>query len=239
MILAAHVDSFKSYLNNPAVLLEIAWPCPVCQTRSLSRHGVVRRWVFFAGGARERITIFRLRCRPCGITVTLLPDFLLPYLRYAAEVVEAAVDNYLAGAGSYRAVAVAVVGATVPPELGPTALTDAIEVLDLRPGYQRVSAWVARIARHAAKDVAEAAAWLTARVPTSTVVDHLTVPLPGQARQIGLDGARMLVRIFTDVPELNPAQASWLAAWLRFVALVARRPPWRGPPRSPPEPRSS
>ena len=239
MILAARVDSFKVYLDNPAVLLELAWPCPLCRTRSLSRHGAVRRWVFFAGGARERITVFRLRCRPCRITATLLPDFLLPYLRYAAEVVEAGVNGYLGDAGSYRAVALAVAGATVPPDLPPSALTDAIESLKLKPGYQRVSSWVARIVRHAAKDVAEAAAWITTRVPTSTIVDQLTVPLPGPARPGGLDDARMLARIFAAVPELNPAGTTWIAAWLRFVAFVARRPPWRGPPRPPPEPRSS
>lgn len=239
MILAARVDSFKSYKNNPALVLGIAWPCPLCRTRSLSRHGAVRRWVFFAGGARERITVFRLRCRPCRITATLLPDFLLPYLRYAAEVVEAGVNGHLGGASSYRAVAFAVAGATVPPDLPPSALTDAIESLKLKPGYQRVSCWVARIVRHAAKDVAEAAAWITTRVPTSTIVDHLTVPLPGPALPGGRDDVRMLARIFSAVPELNPAGTSWVAAWLRFIALVARRPPWRGPPRPPPEPRSS
>lgn len=239
MILAARVDSFKSYLNNPSFVLETAWPCPVCLTRSLSRHGAVRRWVIFAGGASERITIFRLRCRPCRITATLLPDFLLPYLRYAAEVVEAATSGYFGDGGSLRAVALTVAGGIVPPDLAPSSLTDAIESLKLKPGYQRVSCWVARIVRHAAKDVAEVAAWLTTRAPTSTVVDHLTVPLPGPARPGGLDDARMLARIFTAVPELNPDRTSWIAAWLRFVVLVARRPPWRGPPRPPPEPRSS
>lgn len=235
MILAVRVDSLKSYMANPTLVLEIAWHCPVCETRSLSRHGAVRRWVFLAGGDRERITIFRLRCRPCRITATLLPDFLVPYLRYAAVVVEAAVSQYLADAGSYRAVALAVTGTVVPPELGASNLTDAIDFLKLKPGHQRVGSWVARIVRHAAKDVPEAAAWLTARVPTSTVVDHLTVPLPGRARPGGLDDARMLARIFTAVPELNPARTTWIAAWLRFVAVIARRPPWRGPP----EPRSS
>lgn len=239
MILAVRVDSFKSYLDNPATVLRNAWTCPLCQTRSLSRHAAVQRWVIFAGGVRERITIFRLRCRPCRITATLLPDFLMPFLRYAAGVVEAAVNQVFAGGASYRAVAMAVAGAVVPPELAPSALTDAIEAVKPKPGYQRVSAWVARIAQQAARDVAEAAAWLTTRAPTSTLVDHLTVPLPGRARPGGLDDARMLARIFTAVPELNPGSTSWIAAWLRFVALVARRQPWRGPPRPPPEPRSS
>ena len=153
--------------------------------------------------------------------------------------VEAAVSRYLGEKVSYRTVAMAVAGAVVPPNLAPSGLTDAIDFLKLKPGYQRVRSWVAKIARLAAKDVAEAAAWVTARVPTSTVVDHLTVPLPGAARSADLDAVRMLVRIFTAVPELNPAQTSWIAAWLRFVANVARRTPWRGPTRSPPEPRSS
>lgn len=239
MILTAHVDSFKSYLDNPALVLEIAWPCPACQMRSLSRHAVVLRWIYFAD-VRRRITVYRLRCRPCRVTATLLPDFLVPYTRYATEVVEAAAGKYLGEAGGLRAVAMAISGTVVPPELALSNPTDAIEMLKLKPGYQRIGAWIARIVERAAADVAAAAAWVTARVPTSIVVDQLTTPLPpSMRRRDDLDAGRMLVRLFTAVPELNPGRTGWLAAWLRFVAIVLGRTPWRGPPRSPPKPRSS
>lgn len=245
MILTVHVPSFKSYVENPLLVLEIARACPGCLVRTLSRHGGVLRWVYLVGD-RMQITVHRLRCRACRLTVTLLPDFLLPYTRYAATVVEAAVEQYLAGAGSHRAVAVALNGAVVPAALAPSSMTDAIEMLHLQPSYQRVHAWGARIAATAVADVQAAAAWVVARVPTSTVVDLQTVPLDpptagrtrDPAKRAGLDAARMLVRLFGAAPELNPRGTGWLPAWGRFVAAVARRTPW-APPRSPPEPRTS
>lgn len=248
VILAFHTESLKSYLENPYLVLEIERPCPVCMTRSLSRHGHVERWAYEAGEVRHLLRVFRMRCRPCGLTVTLLPDFLLPFTRYVATVVEAAATLYLTGAGSCRAVALAITGTAVSDEvLRLSSLTDAVEDLALKPSFQRIHAWVARLAEQAVTDVQAAAAWATTRVPTSTVVDHQTVPLDppavgptrNAAKRAGLDAARMLVRIFAAVPELNPARTGWLAAWLRFVAVVRRRTPWRGPPRSPPEPRSS
>lgn len=247
MILTLQVLSFKFYVENPYLVLEIERPCPLCTTRSLSRHGLVWRWVYNIG-KNQQIAIFRLRCRPCGLTVTLLPDFLLPFGRYAAAVVETAVSLYLAGAGSYRTVALALTGAVISEEvLRLSSPTDAIDDLCLEPGYQRIHAWVARVTEPAVADVQVAAAWVTTRVPTSSVVDHQTVPLtPPQTgrtrdatKRAGLDSARMLVRIFTAVIELNPARTGWLTAWQRFVVVIIRRTPWHGPPRSPPEPRSS
>lgn len=196
---------------------------------------------------RHRIRIFRLRCRSCSLTVTLLPDFLLPFTRYVVAVVMESVGAYVDGAGSYRAVAVAITGIVLPADLAVSNLTDALEVLRPKPGYQRIYSWVTQVAATATADVQLAAAWATTRVPTSTVVDYQTVPFtPPQAgrtqdavKRTGLDSARMLVRIFTAVRELNPTGTGWLVAWQRFVVVIIRRTPWRGPPRSPPEPRSS
>ena len=242
MILTLPTVSLKSYIENPYPVLEIVRLCPLCETRVLSRHGEVERWVYQVA-LNQKITIFRLRCRPCGVTVTLLPDFLLPFGRYATAVVEAAVELYLAGTGSYRKVALTLAHAVVPEEvLQFSTPTEAIDDLCLEPGYQLIHAWVARVAARAVSDVQVAAAWATTRVPTSTVVDHQTTPLtPTQtgrtqspAKRAGLDAARMLVRIFASVRELNPAGMSWLAAWRRFVAIVIPRTSWPGPPRSPP-----
>lgn len=246
MILTIHIDSFKSYAENPSLVLETERPCPECKTRFLSRHGTVGRWVYHLE-RRERITVFRLRCRPCAFTATLLPDLLVPYKRYAAAVVERSVSNYLAGTGSYRDVSVAITGTVIPEGLAASSLTDALDVLKLKPGFQRVHAWVALVAQCAAADVQAAGAWVTARVPTSTVVDHLTVPLPSlpirrthdEGKRADLNAARLLMQIFTAVPELNPTRAGWMAAWLRFVEVVTRRTPRLAPPRSPPLPRTS
>lgn len=82
MILPVPTESFNSYRDNPCQVLQVERRCPECKTRSLSRHGSYARWVYFLQ-ERQQIQVFRLRCRPCRLTVSLLPEFLLPNVRYA------------------------------------------------------------------------------------------------------------------------------------------------------------
>lgn len=194
------------------------------------------RWIYFLG-EREQIPLFRLRCRPCRLTVTLLPDSLIPYGRHALEIVEAAIGAYVETPQSYRAVAVAI-GAVEIAE--GSSLTDTLLWLNLAPSYQRLHAWVASVAATAEGDVQAISAWLLGLNPASIVADVLAVPLrplPLKSRllvkQRGLAAARLLMRLFQLVPELNPHQRSWLVAWGRFAATILPRLLQRGPPREP------
>jgi len=56
--------------------------CPLCRYPApLEKHGFYWRNALFS--SREfRIPICRLKCTSCGRTVSILPDFLLPYYQY-------------------------------------------------------------------------------------------------------------------------------------------------------------
>ena len=243
MILTAFVESFKSYFENPLQVIEMERICPMCATRLLTRHGSVFRWVYDVNGLRDQITIFRVRCRPCRFTATLLPSFLLPGIRYMLAVVQAAVSAYLEGEGSYRSVAVMATGVVLPTE---QSISDQLTWTSLKPAYQRVHGWVALVTSVAVSSVQDTAAWLVRLAPTSSIIDHLAVPLePLQTstrnpdKRAKLDAARLLRHVFTEVRELNPRQRPWMGAWLRCLETIFGRTPWRGPPPSRAVPRGS
>jgi hypothetical protein len=149
MILSFTVHSLQSYIENPSVVLDTLRQCPSCKIRSLSRHGAYSRRVY-TSEKPERITIYRLRCRPCGLTVSLLPDVLRPYGRYALELIESALDAVLEGASCRAAaVAVAISNAQLLPD---ASVTDALIWLRTKPNYQRIHAWLGRLTRTAAAD---------------------------------------------------------------------------------------
>lgn len=90
---------FRLYRNqSPNVKL----CCQDCG-RTLHKHGSYLRWVT---GKRERIQlpIYRWLCPHCGVTVSLLPDFLVPWARFTTWVREAAIVRKRQGR-SFRRIA--------------------------------------------------------------------------------------------------------------------------------------
>jgi hypothetical protein len=226
MILPVPIDSFNSYRDNPRQVLQVERRCQGCKTRSLSHHGSYLRWVYFLRD-RERILLFRLRCRPCRLTVTLLPEFLLPYVRYALGIVEASIDAAIGGM-SRRTVAVVLSGVKLPPG---HSVTDALTWLKIAPSYQRVHAWLKAAISTATTGIQAAAAWLIRHKPDSLAVELLTAPIqPSPRRHKHLTALSLLVRLFTTDPNLNPRRVGWLTAWHRFSSLILPR---RNPPREP------
>lgn len=229
MILLVPTDSFNSYRDNPRQVLQIERTCPGCKIRSLSRHGSYSRWVYFLQ-EREQVPVFRLRCRPCRLTVTLLPEFLLPHTRYALGIVEAAIDAYLGGT-SCRDAAVVLSGVDLPS--GPS-VTDALTWLKVKPSYQRVHAWIAAVTTTSATGVQAAAAWLVRHKPDALSVDVLTTPGElGPSHDKRITGLRLLVRLFSTDMDLNPRRVGWFTAWHRFATLILPRLSNRPPPREP------
>ncbi len=56
--------------------------CPICKhPEALEKHGFYWRNALFTK-RQFRILIRRLKCSSCGKTISLLPDFLLPYYQY-------------------------------------------------------------------------------------------------------------------------------------------------------------
>lgn len=70
--------------------------CPNCgQTGMLVALGYYERWVAGIGAADLRLLIRRFRCRACGRSVSVLPDFAQPYRLIRNTVIEGFFDGQM------------------------------------------------------------------------------------------------------------------------------------------------
>jgi len=103
--------------------------CPQCQAQhSLTAHGFYRRTLVdaeFDGSIRVR----RYLCRSCKRTVSLLPEFALPYLRFSISVIALFLVVRLLQGATLAAAAMAAAQSAMP--------------------YQRGQFWVRRLQRQA------------------------------------------------------------------------------------------
>lgn len=78
-------------------------PHPACRAAGCLIHwGTYERWAC-TEGENHRIRIQRIRCKVCGRTHSLLPDFLHPYRHYVIRLLQNAIQLYLiAGLGLGR-----------------------------------------------------------------------------------------------------------------------------------------
>ncbi len=67
-------------------------PCPLCEGK-LSYRDSVRRILRKEGGCKETILIRRLRCQCCNALHRELPDCVLPFKQYEAEVISGVLDQ--------------------------------------------------------------------------------------------------------------------------------------------------
>ena len=74
--------------------------CPNCgQAGMLVALGYYERWVAGIGAADLRLLIRRFRCRACGRSVSVLPDFAQPYRLIRNTVIEGFFDGQMDRAG--------------------------------------------------------------------------------------------------------------------------------------------
>jgi hypothetical protein len=218
-ILLVPIPSFNAYRSNPRAVLAADHRCPTCQ-RVLTRHDSAFRWVYTVA-ERFQIIVFRLRCRPCRLTATLLPETLIPYHRYAAETVEAAVTRSLAPDGSCRQVAVTVSSPSLPAD---QSITDALLSVSLRPSYQRIHAWTRRITTLAPTYTSALSAWVLRLRPASDLLPNLALPLHA------VPAARKSVALLVHLLAVIAPHAAWVPTLNRFVLRIAGQIPWRAPP---------
>jgi hypothetical protein len=113
--------------------------CPQCQAkRPLTAHGFYTRTlvdVEFDGSIRVR----RYLCRCCKRTVSLLPEFALPYLRFGIRVIALFLIARLLVGGTLGAAGVAAKQSGMP--------------------YQRGQFWIRRFQKQAERLCAALAAW--------------------------------------------------------------------------------
>jgi hypothetical protein len=193
--------------------------CPHCQRR-LTQHDSAFRWVY-TPAERFQIVVFRLRCRPCRLTATLLPETLIPYHRYAADVVETAVTHSLAADGSCRRVAITLSAPALPVD---QSITDALLSVSLKPSYQRIHAWIRRITDLAPPYTIALSAWALRLQPASDLPAQLSVSLDA------LPPKRKSVALLVHLLAVIAPKSAWLPTLNRFVLRITGRIPWRAPP---------
>lgn len=72
----SNIDNYLKFIAN----LEVKTiKCPNCDTSEMERHGYYRRYINISG-VKYYIRILRVRCKVCGHTHAILPDFIIPYL---------------------------------------------------------------------------------------------------------------------------------------------------------------
>jgi uncharacterized protein DUF6431 len=92
--------------------------CPQCSVRQpLIAHGFYRRTLVEAGFDGS-IRVRRYLCRSCKRTVSLLPEFALPYLRFGITVISLFLVARLLGGATLTAAAAKAVQATMPYQRG-------------------------------------------------------------------------------------------------------------------------
>lgn len=85
-------SSVKDYQENFFhTVAQQKWPCPICG-EYLCNHGYYTRTAISEDGS-DLISILRGRCRYCGKTHAILPDFVAPYRRYLMPVISQTIEE--------------------------------------------------------------------------------------------------------------------------------------------------
>jgi len=121
-------EDIHAYLKMfPRLLSRASRTCERCGRHdALVGHGTYRRW-FITFGFRVRVRLQRLRCRSCGVTLTLMPPFMRSRSPYGRDVVTAARAARARGAAVY----------TLPASL---------ERMGVAVRYATIRSWVAEAA---------------------------------------------------------------------------------------------
>lgn len=82
-MLTFKMENFNTKINNYndfIANLEVKTiKCPNCNLSDMERHGYYKRYINISG-KKYYIRILRVRCKICGHTHAVLPDFVIPYL---------------------------------------------------------------------------------------------------------------------------------------------------------------
>jgi hypothetical protein len=172
--------------------------CPQCQTpHSLIAHGFYSRTLVDAG-FDDSIRVRRYLCRSCKRTISLLPEFALPYLRFSIPILALFLVARLLQGATLAAAAVAAAQSAMP--------------------YQRGQFWIRRFQRHAAFLCAALAA-LAAPPPAANFVRRALEML----RSVGWIAAHRF--LFADLRFHLLGWPTFLAPDGRGAALRPAAPP--------------
>ena len=95
-LLSSFQDSIQAYSPyHPRIKEQIPATCPVCGFPRPEGKGTYFRHVWFPEAYEIEVRQVRCRRPGCGVTISLLPSFCVPFKRYAAKVVESCLDAVL------------------------------------------------------------------------------------------------------------------------------------------------
>ncbi len=187
-------------MANPAGILEFRPDrCGICGHVGIWHLHDQRPRCISIDGLRTESSVFRVRCPRRCETTTLLPEGILPRVRYSVETVGSAIASYREPDTSYRSVAFDLVGESVPPSLTQTTIWGNAKLRSPYPSS--VFRWVERFAAGARPRWPAILAWgteLTAQpiqIPPAPV--HLARKARNPAKQDRLIGAWFLLYLLT------------------------------------------
>ncbi|MBN1317588.1 MAG: hypothetical protein JXA42_19045 [Anaerolineales bacterium] len=91
-----YADATSISMDKVKLIIPDHCPHPECQSaHSLIRWGSYPRWVLTLDCSPYRLRIQRLRCKVCGRTHSLLPDFIHPFRHYAIDLLQIVISFYL------------------------------------------------------------------------------------------------------------------------------------------------
>lgn len=69
--------------------------CPKCKSKNLKPYDKVKRLVKTAGGKRQWIDVQRYKCKKCNSIHRQLPDIIIPFKHYDADIIEGVQNGYI------------------------------------------------------------------------------------------------------------------------------------------------
>lgn len=159
MILQVPGLSDKAYVEDPASILALVVVCPLC-----AREGGPQCPLAKNGGYRRRIPlgigyvwgwIYRVRCRACKTSFSLLPSFVVRRLAYGRPLLLAWLWACLQGATSRDRAFLEKHGIVRASAGERMAWSDLLDSLHHRPGYKLLWYWASCFSKRATQAIPE------------------------------------------------------------------------------------
>lgn len=142
-----------SYLDDPESILALVVLCPLCLCgeveHQLVRDGGYPRWIPTTGGQSTLGRIYRKWCSRCGVSFSLLPDFIPKGLRYSCLLVADWLWEALKGTSCRSRAFLERHEVPVPDEEPGQSWTYLLDSARTQPGYQLLARWVTRFSARA------------------------------------------------------------------------------------------
>lgn len=221
----AFPGGLKSYLENPTSILD-SRPvgCGACgSARAWHCHARRPRYTNL-DGQHIRTVVFVVRCPDCRIAITLLPDGLTPWLQHATDTIRKAIEAYVTGPDSYRAVTLDLAERKPPPGETRSIVWGSSEAPTPTPST--LFRWVARFAAISAPWWPLVAEELQQRLDSALRPPPLPSHVPSKGRtdskQRKLQEAWFLLWV---LKALLAVLSRANEGWPRLLTFAPRRPP--------------